>query len=559
MPADSGDLNGNGSDSMRNTQPIENLEARRLFAIILGADLHRASFIDSSGDTVVVSLAGPGQAAITLASDSAGDITGLTFTDTTWRSSFAVTTKAKTLTTIGDVTVNGSLKALTAKGTDLDGDITVTGTLGSIWLHDVDGSSTIDIQSVGKTSRAQFNFADNLMLKSAGEFGTVIAGRWVSVDPTNTGIKASRVGRLQIAGDFGANLILSDTASIGLGSAVIGGSIGNSTWRLAGDARSISVKGEAFAWKLKIANNLTSSLSIRGALSGDNAIDIGQSAKAIRLGSPVTLVAPVDVPVTQIHVGGKACVISPGQKPLRFSGARVFSNSAISYSLAELQNSQVENRQWTYATYFRGPGTSGANSTVTKVSSVIANAGTGEAQSVLSTTVDDVTTDLKWLHTDTGSYLSGWSVQTADGNFNLSFSPLHIADADWTLGDKVVSTAEMVGDFSATNGVTLTGEISGKAQSISRFIGHEEVVTPAGRYLAARLAISLTLTGTMDINVGNAIRHVKFRALQNQSVWLSPGVGPVRNITSWKISAGFAGGGSSGSSFSTEQLLESWS
>jgi hypothetical protein len=544
------------SVSRKHSSPFESFEARRLMSITLGADLPKTTFVDSSGDTVTLALNGPGSAVVTLANGDSGDIRSIAITGTSTRTSLVASVRGAD-TTLGDITTDGSLKSIVAPKADLDGNITIAGTLSSLAIRNTIGAQSISINAAGGSTSLKLGNVDDLLVSTAGALGKVSAAHWTAANPGDAGIRAAALKTLAVTGDLSADIDLSATDTASLGSASIKGSVLGGTWNIGGDARSISIKGNAAGWHLVVGRDVRS-LSIKGTLSADNLINVTNSARSVRLSTPVTLAAPDSGPVTQVRVGGSGIVSSPGQKAVRISNASVFSNSAISYSLADLQNQFNEGNTWTYVTTYAGGSNKGEVRTTVRLDDFSQNNSTGETQATLSTTVDTVTTSLKWLHNSAGTFLKGWTVGTDAGNFNLSFDPLQVAAEQLVFGEPVSSSTAMTGQFQLTNGVTITGQITGTASSVSRLMGHEQVTTPSGTYTAAKVQVALTLNGSIDVNLGDGNTTLKFVASQVQTLWLVPTIGPVRVTTAWRVTGSLPGGGSSTSRFSTDSLLDSF-
>ena len=104
----------------------------------------KLTFKDCDGNDVMFSLTGVGYGEMDTYDCSFGQIE---LFDTTDKSVLTISTKGKTETSVGSIIVNGSLKGIVAKTTNLRGDITVTGSLGTLTLNDVADNHTITIGS----------------------------------------------------------------------------------------------------------------------------------------------------------------------------------------------------------------------------------------------------------------------------------------------------------------------------------------------------------------------------------------------------------------------------
>ena len=103
-----------------------------------GRGTNKTTFIDLDGDPVQVTFggkAGSAQVIRLVEPDGSGDIVEITLTGTDARSSLAIKTRGKgSETSVGDIVVNGPLKRIAAKTTNLVGDLTVDEWLGKLLL-----------------------------------------------------------------------------------------------------------------------------------------------------------------------------------------------------------------------------------------------------------------------------------------------------------------------------------------------------------------------------------------------------------------------------------------
>jgi len=170
-------------------------------------------YTDASGDDVQLKLRGDGSGQARRFADSQGQATGdvvdLVLTGTQSRSSLNIKTKGKRVETgVFDIVVNGSLKTLTAKTTDLGGSVFVTGSLKKMVLDDVAGSHVISIGSAAQTTQFKFDVVSDLQILATGGIKSIKATSWTDSDSTADVIDAAFVGSIKIKGDFGADLQL---------------------------------------------------------------------------------------------------------------------------------------------------------------------------------------------------------------------------------------------------------------------------------------------------------------------------------------------------------------
>jgi len=151
---------------------------------------------DCNNNDVTFMLAGTGYGEIDC--DDC-DFSSITLYDTTEKSVLTIKTKGKTETSIGDIIVNGSLKRILAKTTDLRGDITVTGSLGSITFDDIADEHTITIGSSANPKAAvtiAFDQVSDLTINSEMPIKMLTATEWLGGS-----LNAPSVGSITTKGD----------------------------------------------------------------------------------------------------------------------------------------------------------------------------------------------------------------------------------------------------------------------------------------------------------------------------------------------------------------------
>ena len=228
----------------------------------------RCSFVDADGDTVRITYAGKGVAGIFLeggASNNA-DIAAVEIVGSDRRGALMVLTRGRgSATTLGDVTVEGSLGRIIAKTATLDGDIDVAGALAMLTLGDVAPGHQIILNSGGgpvdprQSARLTFGRVADLALNT-GTMGirSLVAAEWLNTGGPLEAFEAAWISSLQIrgrrgnarrgvaglAGDFQADLILSGQGSPPRGRAlgnvrIAGKAVG--AWSVTGDVGTVRV------------------------------------------------------------------------------------------------------------------------------------------------------------------------------------------------------------------------------------------------------------------------------------------------------------------------------
>jgi fibronectin type 3 domain-containing protein len=220
------------------------------------------TYTDAAGHKVTLKLSGPGTGTAVF---DAGDANpgSITLTGTTAASVFTITV-VHGATTVGTITVTGSLKNLSAPTTELQGDLSVSGSLGSVQLGAATGGHTLSVAS-GRVGTLNLGRVADLSIASSASIGTLQASSW-TVSLGSDVITAPTIGTLTVKGDMAAGLDLTGTGR-DLNSATIRGALAGGKWVIAGSAGSIVATSVSAAWSSNIAGGV-SSFSTNGNYSG---------------------------------------------------------------------------------------------------------------------------------------------------------------------------------------------------------------------------------------------------------------------------------------------------
>jgi len=160
----------------------------------------KAEFVDTNNCLVSVYLTGPGTGEVYIPSGGQGDAKRIVLYDTTEKSTLVIKTLTKGKETgVGDIIVDGSLKAILAKTTDLRGDITVTGSLGSITFDDIADEHTITIGPSANPKAGvvmKFDQVSDLTIDSQMPIKALTATEWLGES-----INAPSVGSITTKGN----------------------------------------------------------------------------------------------------------------------------------------------------------------------------------------------------------------------------------------------------------------------------------------------------------------------------------------------------------------------
>jgi hypothetical protein len=285
---------GQGAASILNTTPAEP-------PLTFGGG-ETLTFTDADGTPVTLSIKGPGSGSVFFAS-AGSNAARIVLDGTTTASTLAF----KGDTSVGDLVVNGSLKSLGSKTTDLTGHIFVTGSVGKITFDDVTGA-TLNVAAGAATLTA--DQIQDLSIDAAGGIKSLKVGQWTDTDATadiittptltalsvknafQAGITAGTIGKITIGGALSGAAIRSEQVIAGLTVGSITDSLvfaGITGTALPDSIDDFNPAGEikAFSVKSKVAGAFSDTL-IAAATVGKAALSAIASANA---GSPFGLAA----------------------------------------------------------------------------------------------------------------------------------------------------------------------------------------------------------------------------------------------------------------------------
>ena len=177
------------------------------FEVSLGAiafDATRpATYVDASGDTVKVSLKGPGTGRVRFGAARPADALEIVVDGTTEASALSIKASGAGTPT-GAVVVNGAIRSIAGKGADLTGDLSVSGTVRQVRLRNASGGHTLSIGDGGLVS-AMFRDVADLSVQSGAELKSVRALSWRDTDGVREVIAAQAIGSIRV-GEFSADV-----------------------------------------------------------------------------------------------------------------------------------------------------------------------------------------------------------------------------------------------------------------------------------------------------------------------------------------------------------------
>lgn len=176
-------------------------------AMVTFAGRQRAIYTDASGDRVTISIKGPGSGTVRFSGAAGGnaDAIGLTLDGTTAATSVVVKAP-RDGTSLGDIVVNGSLKAFTGKTTDLAGNLTAAGSIGKLALRNAGGGRTITYSGAGAPASMMFGSVADLSVASVVAIKSLKATQWLDGDAIPDTIAAPLIQSIATRGEFGAGV-----------------------------------------------------------------------------------------------------------------------------------------------------------------------------------------------------------------------------------------------------------------------------------------------------------------------------------------------------------------
>lgn len=150
------------------------------FGSVSGSKAQNLVITDPCGVLVSFSLTGGGYGEIA----GGANFDQITLYDTGDKSQLTISTKGKNVTSVGDITVNGSLKGITAKTTKLRGSIMISGALGSVTLADIRETEDHHLVSIGPSSNQKatvtivFGEVEDLNIMTQMPIKSITASDW---------------------------------------------------------------------------------------------------------------------------------------------------------------------------------------------------------------------------------------------------------------------------------------------------------------------------------------------------------------------------------------------
>ncbi len=225
---------------------------------------------DISGAVDTFSLTGSGSGQL----QPDGPAFDLVATGTNTASSISIAAKGGTgQATLDDITINGSLKGLTAATTNVNGNITFavsgtnTGVVSTLSLHNLGSASLITIPGLTAQLTLQGADFDGVSVNSAEPIKSIAVQTWTGAGQ----ISAPSVGTLTSKAAFNPDLFLSGTG-VKAGATTLGnvtiGEITGGAWSIGGSGGALKVASIDASWSAGFSGSFKS-LTASGNVAGD--------------------------------------------------------------------------------------------------------------------------------------------------------------------------------------------------------------------------------------------------------------------------------------------------
>ena len=205
----------------------------------------------AGGNTVTLSLAGPGTG--TVVEDSDGGIS-VALSGTAGFSTFTISGSGVMLDSLTDNSPVGHVDAST---TTLAGAMTLNGGVSRLTL--AGGTNGSIFTGGGRADDLLLGTLSGVSLYSAAPIHSLAVNSW-----TNTfadGITTAWIGSITSAGDFGPSLTINGSTGprrLGISTATIGGTLGDATWSVQANVGTVQVGGVASGWSGSIHGTIYS-------------------------------------------------------------------------------------------------------------------------------------------------------------------------------------------------------------------------------------------------------------------------------------------------------------
>ncbi|WP_420382221.1 Ig-like domain-containing protein [Novosphingobium sp.] len=240
---------------------------------VIASDINPAAVKDTDGTQIQIVMTGAGHWQLL---QGAGADPTLQFTGTNSTTTVTILTSGGDgRFALSDVTVGGSIKAISASKVDLDGNVAISGSITSLVLGNVNGPSTLSVTGSATIAKLSLGLVKDLTVNAAGSIGTLSVQDWSSSASGVNLITGSSIGLLSSAGNFNASLNLSGQGTVGavLTSASINGTLGGGTWYVKGNVGQISAKTVAQGWRGDVVGAM-SQLLTSGDFDGQVAVAV---------------------------------------------------------------------------------------------------------------------------------------------------------------------------------------------------------------------------------------------------------------------------------------------
>lgn len=191
-----------------------------------------ATYTDATGDTVTISLKGPGSGSVALSGNQPADAQLITLSGTTAQSSLTIKAGGGG-TSIGGISTDGAIKLINARTSDLLGNLQAPGSVGKIQLRNA-ANGTWSL-GAGQTAAITLGDATDVSIEAAGAIKSIAANNWLDSNDSGEHVSSPSVASLSVRGN-----LTTDINAGTIGKVSIAGILANSTVRAAGSITSLT-------------------------------------------------------------------------------------------------------------------------------------------------------------------------------------------------------------------------------------------------------------------------------------------------------------------------------
>ncbi len=513
--------------------PLASIGVWRLGETTGQPTVNRLTISDADGTAITISYRGPGGGDVALDEFSR---LSLDLAGTNATTALSIRTKG------GDgraslvlLHSDGPLKQFSARSTDLRGEFDLAGSVTKLQLGNLqDSSISIGGGGGGAAADLRFERVENTSLVSNSPLKQLRLSRWLDTDAAPDQLTAPSIGKLAVkgdrgtAGDLDANVTLIGSAGLTLAKADIKGA-----WRGGGD-----ITGNVGTLKI---NQLRGALNITG------------DAKSVRLSDHVAIAPVASATGGSLHIGGRVQIKSAGEK-LTLAGAELLTAGPDLYALADLLLYDAPAASLTYQSLTmagKTPVSGGVLSVETAAGPTLVD---GHQASVVNEESRTTFGSQVWA-LDSQHQLLRRSFEDYEGVVEYRFGSLTAAPGALRLRQGFSDASPMTLLLAGRPPGSLDATMGGLATIQTALLGHGEVITPAGTFLAAHVTLTIAMNASGNLVYEGQTLAASAAMSERVDLWAVPGLGVVQATTEDIVRISINGAGSATTSLKEERVL----